>query len=426
MGIHPTRPPDSPPHAREHNMLTKEDNELLTSVCGDAPMGQMLRQHWWIPALPSETLVADGTPRRVKLFGAKYVAYRSTDGRVGFIDEACPHRGASLALARNEHNGLRCIYHAWKFSIEGRAVEVPTQPNKEAEFCSRVPFKQYPAREAAGVVWVWLGKDAAKGAEPPPFPDLVVHGLPASQRRTYRQQVHANWLQGVETTMDSAHLILHSSHVAGQGDLGNITMDLAPAYQLKAEPYGFRYAAIRKLETGSYVRANSFVMPWYGVIAPSDSSMDAGSVFFSVPIDDENSWYWQIAFRVDGPMPVPFMPHYTDPDNWPPKVPGDETNNWGQNREAMRLGHFSGFPQSLGTEDFAVLTSMGPIVDRTQEFLGAGDGAIVQVRRCLLRSVQEFMRGQTPELAEHRKIDYAAVRPRAGRIGQGESWESLV
>ena len=80
--------------------MTAQDNELLTRVCGDAPMGRMMRQHWWIPAAVSEKLLADGKPQRLKLFGKRYVAFRATDGQVGFFDEACPHRGASLALAR--------------------------------------------------------------------------------------------------------------------------------------------------------------------------------------------------------------------------------------------------------------------------------------------------------------------------------------
>src|SRR5690606_10281083 len=101
----------------------------LTQVCGNAPMGRMLREHWWVPAALSDKLEADGAPLRVQLFGKRYVAFRATDGRVGFFNEACPHRGASLALARNEDNALRCIYHGWKFGVDGVTLEVPTQPN---------------------------------------------------------------------------------------------------------------------------------------------------------------------------------------------------------------------------------------------------------------------------------------------------------
>ena len=77
----------------------------------------------------------------------------------------------------------------------------------------------------------------------------------------------------------------------------------------------------------------------------------------------------------------------------------------------MRNGHFTGFTQMLGTEDFAVIQSMGPISDRTQEFLGAGDGAVLAVRRCLTTAVRQFSQGEVPALARHAEIDYARAVP---------------
>ena len=404
-------------------MMSREDNELLTRIEGDAPMGRMLRGHWWIPAVPSEKLVADGSPQRVRLFGMNYVAYRATDGRVGFIDEACPHRGASMALARNEDNALRCIYHGWKFSVDGRTVAVPTQPQNEAEYCKRVPLKHYPVREEAGIVWVWIGDGAAEGAVPPPFQDFVFTGLPADQTRCFRQQVKANWLQGVETTMDSAHLgVLHQAWL--DQDALNASVNQAPVYHLVPKPYGFRYAAVRELPDGrGYVRTNCFVGPWYGIIAPRRAGdQTRGGVFFSVPIDDENIWYWHLSYRLDAPLEYQRNLEPSDVDDWPPRPPGDETNHWGQDREAMRRGHFTGFTQALGTEDFAVIQSMGPIVDRTKEFLGAGDGAVVQVRRSLLQAVRDFVAGGRPELARHEAVPYREVVPSAGFVDDPAHW----
>jgi len=244
----------------------------------------------------------------------------------------------------------------------------------------------------------------------------------------FRQKVACNWLQGVETTMDSAHLgVLHQSAMQGTGDIALTSVNQAPVYQVDRKPYGFRYAAIRALADGrSYVRANSFVMPWYGVIAPQQSTTRGGNLFFSVPIDDENIWYWHITYQLDQPVPPQAALNYTDPDNWPPGVPGDAEDNWGQNREQMKKGHFTGFAQSLGTEDFAVITSMGPIVDRTQEYLGAGDGAVVQVRRCLLSAVKEFMQGQTPQYADHAQIDYPSIRPLAATFEGEADWKSML
>src|SRR5690606_31204291 len=105
--------------------MTKDENDLLTRVSNGAPMGEMIKQNFWIPAALSEKLEADGTPLRVRLFGENYVAFRATNGQVGFFDEACPHRGASLALAHNEDNALTCIFHGWKFRVDGVTVAAP-------------------------------------------------------------------------------------------------------------------------------------------------------------------------------------------------------------------------------------------------------------------------------------------------------------
>lgn len=406
-------------------MLSREDNELLTRVSGDAPMGRMIRQHWWIPAGLSEKLVPDGAPARVRLFGSNYVAFRATDGKVGFFDEACPHRGASLALARNEDNALRCIYHGWKFRVDGVTVAVPTQPNNEAEYCKHVPLKHYPVREEAGVFWVWLGK----GAQPPAFQDFAFSGLRPEQVLAFRQKVHANWLQGVETTMDSAHLgVLHQTWLRGMG--GDIQMssdNMAPVYHVEPKPYGFRYASVRALADGkSYVRTNSFVLPWYGVVAPGRADSRSGNFFFSVPIDDEHIWYWNIVYNLDGPVEMNPLLEYEDPDSWPPGPPGPPEQNWGQNRELMKQGHFTGFPQALGTEDFAVIESMGPISDRTVEFLGAGDGAVVQVRRCLLGAVKEFQQGLTPSFARHEQIAYPEILPLSAVFDGNARWKDML
>ena len=127
-------------------------------------MGALMREHYWIPAALPAQLVADGAPVRVRLLGRDYVAFRATDGRIGFFDEGCPHRGTSLVLARNEECGLRCIFHGWKIDVAGTVVDVPTHsPNPEA-FAAKVPVAHYPTHEGGGIVWVWLGSGGRPGS----------------------------------------------------------------------------------------------------------------------------------------------------------------------------------------------------------------------------------------------------------------------
>jgi phthalate 4,5-dioxygenase oxygenase subunit len=98
-------------------MLSREDNELLTRTGAGTPMGEYIRRFWIPIALASEIAEPDCDPKRLRLLGEDLVLFRDTQGRVGLLDEHCPHRGASLYFGRNEACGIRCIYHGWKFDV---------------------------------------------------------------------------------------------------------------------------------------------------------------------------------------------------------------------------------------------------------------------------------------------------------------------
>src|SRR5262245_14108342 len=148
-------------------MVSREENELITRVEGDAPLGRLMREHYWIPFALSDNLAAGDAPTPVRLFGEQFVAFRAEDGRIGFFDELCPHRRGSLLLARVEGDGLRCIYHGWKMDVAGCVVECPTQVRRAEQFAASVRVTHFPVHETGGIAWVWLG-----GTEPPPLPDL--------------------------------------------------------------------------------------------------------------------------------------------------------------------------------------------------------------------------------------------------------------
>ena len=125
-------------------MAIANDTEDLTRVGPGTVMGEFMRQ-FWIPAAMSRELVADAPPTRLMLLGEKLIAFRDTAGRVGIMDHRCPHRCASLFLGRNEQNGVRCIYHGWKFDVEGNCLEQANVPPAQ-----RVPH-DHAAREQVRV-----------------------------------------------------------------------------------------------------------------------------------------------------------------------------------------------------------------------------------------------------------------------------------
>jgi nitrite reductase/ring-hydroxylating ferredoxin subunit len=113
--------------------------------------GAVFRQYW-LPAFPSEDLGGpDSDPVRIRLLGEDLIAFRDSSGRVGILANNCPHRGASLFFGRNEENGLRCVYHGWKFDASGACVDMPNEP-AESDFKAKVKAVAYPTLERGGVV----------------------------------------------------------------------------------------------------------------------------------------------------------------------------------------------------------------------------------------------------------------------------------
>lgn len=411
--------------------MTKEDNDLLTDVAPNSPMGKLLRQYW-APVLRADTVVADGAPLRVTLYGDNYAVFRATDGSVGLVDEACPHRQVSMLLARNEENGLRCIFHGWKFDTSGAVVDAPCEPEaRRARFCSQIKVNRYKVREAAGVIWAYVG-----GGEPPPFPDFDFNNLPPSRVVIRRAVVPYNWIQGVEAHVDSSHVaFLHRGFLtknksrlgARAANLVDMMEDTAPRFEFDETNYGLREAALRRQKDGQiYARIREIVLPFYTFIPGPDGGPYGGRV--SVPIDSTSSAEWYILYSPhrdlsEAEIKTLFAGTSSDPDNFAANM-GKAEDVWGQDRAAMRDGHFSGITQNLPFEDFVVQASMGSRVDRTKEQLGAADAIVVRVRRMLLEAAKA-----TSTVAEARwksGFSYAGIQARSAYFEDGKSWRDFA
>jgi nitrite reductase/ring-hydroxylating ferredoxin subunit len=189
-------------------MLSHEDNELLCRIGPGTPMGNLMRQYWVPAALSSELPEPDGPLLRVRLLGEDLIGFRTTSGAVGLLPNSCPHRGASLFYGRNEDDGLRCVYHGWKFDVTGQCVDMPSEPIGTT-YQSKVRAKAYPCVERGGVIWAYLGPRST----PPPLPDLEPNMLAGSTLQIYQRE--CNWVQALEGDIDTCHTVfLHLGHVA--------------------------------------------------------------------------------------------------------------------------------------------------------------------------------------------------------------------
>jgi len=415
-------------------MLTREENELLTRTNAGTPMGQTMRRYW-LPMLLSQELEPDGPPLRVKLLGEDLVAFRDSLGRVGLLEEFCPHRRVSLWLGRNEAGGLRCVYHGWKFDVEGTCVD---QLNEPESFAGKVHGIAYPTVELGGIIWAYLGP---KDGLPPP-PRFEFTGVPESHRYLTRTWEECNWLQALEGGIDTSHVpILHrmlsvSATGTGFGATTALVRAGAPSLDVQTTGYGFRYAGIRPLGGDArYVRSYHFIMP-FTQIRPQqldwrdDSYTPTIGGHFWVPMDDENCMVWNWLYSY-GEQPLANAEadfslagngfEDADPANNFRKIRNKDTN-WDIDRRAQRTQTFTGI-QGVNTQDHAVQESAGPIVDRTREHLGPADRAIIVARQLLLRAIQTVEDGGEPLGANDRYYHLRAIE----RVLHGEAnwWDAM-
>ncbi|MCL2394192.1 MAG: Rieske 2Fe-2S domain-containing protein [Acidimicrobiaceae bacterium] len=464
-------------------MLSHEDNERLCQVGPDTPTGQALRRYW-VPAFQLGDLPTnDCPPIRVRVLAEDFVAFRDTDGRYGFLDEWCCHRNASLVFGRVEDHGIRCIYHGWKYDVDGKILEMPNCD--DPRFMERFSQGSYPVVAAGGLGWVYLGP---KGTEPPfpAFPWTQAENVAVSE-----MVYDCNWVQLQEGSLDSSHVgILHldtlaamsaepvprevgSYHFSGErwdetinfprragGD--GLPGDNAPRIDVENTPYGFQYCATRKMDdpTKVHVRITAFGFPYTAHIAGS-----TGAVIV-VPRDDNNSSFIGVRMLPAGSPPAQDKelpptattewlskstnstatpaPNGNGNGNnnvygtgWPTTIPDGWTNNptegrrWNlppQDREAMAANKsFAGFLGGNRPQDASVQGVNGPIpkFTRWRENLVPSDGAIIRFRRMIFEAARAIEEGKEPP-ALGKDFDFSGIGTASTVIDASTQWQDLV
>ena len=379
-------------------MLTKEDNELLCRVGPGTLVGDLMRQYW-MPAIRSDELEPDGSPLRVMLLGEQLIGFRSASGEVGLIQNACPHRGASLFFGRNEEEGLRCVYHGWKFDVTGACVDMPSEP-AESNFKSKVRARSYPTQERNGIIWAYMGPREV----PPPLPQFEANMVEGGKVSTVLRD--CNWMQALEGDIDTVHfMFLHYGHLkledTYEGGFYNYQVkSRAAGYAVADTDFGAVYGAYRPAEDDTnYWRIANFLFPFYTQVPPGTLAVKRQFRAW-VPMDDDHVMFWTAIAPMDAEVENdPELPKRTfkrvqdiqpDTTDWfgRSRPMAQEENDYLLDRDFQKSGEsYTGLP-SVFLEDQAITESMGTIYDRTHEHLGTSDSMIIRVRRALIRAAQ--------------------------------------
>jgi phthalate 4,5-dioxygenase oxygenase subunit len=384
-------------------MPIEKDSEDLVRVGPGTVMGNMMREYW-LPALASSEVKSDAAPVRLMLLSEKLICFRDSKGRLGVMDHRCPHRCASLFFGRNEESGIRCVYHGWKFDVDGNCVDMPNLPPSQ-DFKQKVKAKVYKARERNGLIWVYMGARA----EPPELPMLEVNDVPDGQLQFYFVQRECNWLQALEGDIDTSHFgFLHAGSVMPEDvrddDLLRFTVsNRAPEYRVADTGWGTAYGAYRNAGGGeTYWRFANFLFPFW-TQPPQGEFEDSIRARAWVPMDDTHTMFIHMQWAKRAPhlrtlkngkmMPgVKALQYQPNTSDWYGRWRPTQTfeNDYLIDRDAQKNGDIYTGIEVVYMQDQAVTESMGAITDHAFEHLAPSDQMIARVRRRLLRAARAF------------------------------------
>jgi phenylpropionate dioxygenase-like ring-hydroxylating dioxygenase large terminal subunit len=386
-------------------------------------MGQLFRRYW-LPALLSEELPKpDCPPVRVRLLGEDLLAFRDSRGRVGLLGEYCSHRRASLFYGRNEDCGLRCVYHGWKYDVEGNLLETPAEP-PESRLKERVRHTSYPCREAGGAVFAYLGPREKE----PLFPSYEWLTISREHLGVTKFFLECNYLQALEGDCDTSHPgYLHR----GNFGRGLEQPEEPPTrYEVERTWFGLRVAMIESREPDqSDVSTWTFAMPCIGSVPIGkviNGKLDGFLSVSQVPADDYGTWRYNFRFKRSEPWFPEELARDRGQVNPDFTFVANRRNGYLLDRERQRTSSYTGVA-GTATQDSVMTDSMGPIVDRAQEVLGVHDTYIVALRSYLLQKVKDFQAGgEPPGLAfDSSRNDFSGTRCTLMRVGAGESWREV-
>jgi phthalate 4,5-dioxygenase oxygenase subunit len=388
-------------------MLSVAENKMLTQTDPGTPMGELFRR-FWMPAMLSEELPgADCPPVRLRLLGENLVGFRDSNGTVGVLNAYCPHRGAPMFFGRNEACGLRCVYHGWKFDVQGKCVDIPNVPEGGA-YKEKVRTLSYAVMEKAGLIWVYMGPVDKK----PPFYRFEWLDTPDSHRFIQKLIIHCNYFQSMEGDFDASHApFLHRTldnnasnlHVRIRENDASME-DEMPRYAIEDTPYGNIFGAMRQKKDSPHdmVSVTHWIMPCFTTPGASPKVLQMN---FRVPVDDEHTMHYRLRYDLNDPL--------SERERWenqyggflfPEVIPGtftpvaNKSNDYLIDRLAQRNYSYTGI-KSFPIQDLAMIEDQwGPIADRSLEHLVSSDEAIIRVRRNILKAARDLSKGIEPTL----------------------------
>ncbi len=361
-------------------MESVEHNKTLTQVGKGTPMGELMRRYWQPMAAADD--MQNAWTKRVRLLGEDLVLFKDRQGRLGLIAEQCPHRRASFAFGIPTQDGIRCPYHGWEYSAQGKCLNQPNEPDNCA-FRDKVATDAYPVQELGGVLFAYMGPLPAPLL--PRFDGFVVEG---AIRMLGRVVLPVNWLQIMENSLDPIHTEwLHGHQHEFQKEQEGIKVAIS-AHHLKIDFKEFEFGITkhRLLEGHSeddddWKVGHPIVFPNMLAVGNGDEKSRYYAFQIRVPVDDTHTLHlWYTAYMPPQGAVVP--PHLLEKVHTY-EVPYQDAQ-----------GHY--IMDNVDGQDMMAWISQGAIADRSKENLASTDRGVAMYRRTLRRELKKIEQGLDP------------------------------
>ena len=239
---------------------------------------------------------------RLRLLGENLIAFRTTSGAVGIV-QPTPARTAAprCSSAATRKKGLRCVYHGWKFDVDGRLRRHAVGAGRVATSRTRCASRAYPTQERSGIVWAYMGPREVAAAAARPRGQHAGRGPRQAAADADGVQLAAGASRATSTrrTWASCTSAPSGPRTRCRGSYDYYTVQ-GPRAALRR--HGRRASArptraYRPAEDGGVLLAHR---PLHVPVLHDDPDRRLGAVIrgqFWVPLDDDNTMYWGLQVR---------------------------------------------------------------------------------------------------------------------------------
>jgi choline monooxygenase len=218
--------------------------------------GKIFRRTWQlVGTLHQDCGAVNGVKRTIadpetfftaELAGEPIVVVRDKEGTLRAFSNVCRHRAGPIAQGSGCKNVLRCGYHGWTYTLDGRLIGTPDVEG--VEFFDRSTMGMVPLRVEIWEQFIFVNFDsqaeplaAYLGEIPRQARGFQFEGLQSAERRDY--VIDCNWKVYVDNYLEGYHI-----PIAHPGLMREI--DYAQYHTETSRYHSQQFAPIRAMKSG--------------------------------------------------------------------------------------------------------------------------------------------------------------------------------